>query len=161
MEGNGDSIRPVKYRFVNRAIPAEATDLRYRLRQMDVDGATTLSAPVSVTYRPAQDDMIVGPYPQPSRTALTVEVTLDAPTTVRMMLYDTNGRLVRTILSERRTRGSVVETVSVDDLASGTYFLRVTKTRRRPPEKSRSSGERGRQPRATCSSAIRRWATLQ
>jgi len=127
VEGNGDSSRPVKYRFVDRAIPAEATDLRYRLRQVDVDGAATLSAPVSVTYRPAQDDMIVGPYPQPSRTAFTVEVMLDAPTRVQMRLYDTNGRLVRTILSEHRTRGNVVETVSVDNLASGTYFLRVTK----------------------------------
>ena len=74
------------------------------------------------------------PYPNPTRGHLTVPFATPERQRVRLRLYDTLGRVVRT-LGQGRLEGRQVMQADLSGLASGTYFLRLrskgeTKTKR-------------------------------
>lgn len=74
------------------------------------------------------------PYPNPTRGRLTVPFATPERQQVHLRLYDTLGRVVRT-LGQGRLEGRQVMQADLSGLASGTYFLRLrsrgkTKTKR-------------------------------
>ena len=137
VEGSGTTTAPQTYRFRDPNLPYTADRLTYRLKQIDTDGTTSLSDPVTVERGPVQTLQLRGTYPNPARSTATVRYAIPeriASDDARLHLYDVMGRQVRT-LPVRPDAGRHQQPLNLSTLASGTYVLRLTaggatKTRR-------------------------------
>ncbi len=61
-------------------------------------------------------------YPNPSSSTTNIKFRLLKPSTVSLMLFDNNGRIIRTLLSGNYQQGDHLVVASVADLKPGTYF---------------------------------------
>lgn len=66
------------------------------------------------------------PYPNPTAGMTRASFTLDAPASVRAIVYDVLGREVYQVLNTERPAGIVELEIDTAPLPSGVYFLRVT-----------------------------------
>jgi len=123
--GAGTTSAAQTYRFRDAALPFEARTLHYRLRQVDVDGTETLSDPIRLALGAPDALRFHPPYPNPATTQVTVRYELPASETVRLELFDTLGRQVRTLVAGERAAGRVETRIPTGDLASGLYFVRL------------------------------------
>ena len=89
----------------------------YRIRQVDVDGRSSLSAIVKLG---STNEKAVSVYPIPARSTVVVTVPQTLVTT-NATLFDNTGKQIRTILLT-----NTVATIDVSDLPSGIYVLRFT-----------------------------------
>ncbi|TXF89910.1 T9SS type A sorting domain-containing protein [Neolewinella aurantiaca] len=109
VNGAGDSNGTINYDFVDQA-PAIGANY-YRLRQVDLTGASALFGPVLVSF----DGEGITAYPNPVSDRLFVSGANEA---TQVSVIDLNGR----VLSRTAVSGNGVAT---DRLAPGTYLLRV------------------------------------
>jgi hypothetical protein len=126
--GNGSTTTAHSYRFVDDDLPYAADALTYRLKQVNTDGTTTLSAPITVDRGTVTGPQLLGTFPNPARTRTTVRYALPegvAATDATMRLYDVLGRQVRT-LPLNATAGRHQQRVDVRGLPSGLYMLRLS-----------------------------------
>ncbi|MEM6337532.1 MAG: T9SS type A sorting domain-containing protein, partial [Bacteroidota bacterium] len=66
------------------------------------------------------------PYPNPTAGMTRASFTLNAPASVRAIVYDVLGREVYQVLNAERPAGIVELEIDTAPLPSGVYFLRVT-----------------------------------
>ncbi len=96
----------------------------FRLRQTDLDGASTVTEEVEVAVAPGDALVLTGPNPVRGTAALRLAVR--EAQTVRADLYDATGRHVARLLDARLDAGAVrTLTVDGDALAPGAYFVRI------------------------------------
>ena len=133
----GTATEALTYRFTDPEVPYAADSVRYRLRQVDVNGSATLSDPVTVARPGVSEMQLLGTAPNPARRQATVRYGLPeglAGDNVTMRLYDVLGRQVRSA-DVQAEPGRHKQTLDVGGLSSGVYFLRLraggqTKTRK-------------------------------
>lgn len=65
-------------------------------------------------------------YPVPSGQSVTLDFSMPMSEEIRIELFDVRGKLIRTIIKEKRTSGSYRETINTDDLQPGTYIVKLT-----------------------------------
>ena len=127
VEGGGTTATPQSYQFQDDDLPYAADRLTYRLKQVDTDGTTSVSDPVTVERRAVERVQLLGTYPNPARAQATVRFALpdaiDAQN-VTLRLYDVLGRQVRTVATEA-TPGRHTLRLNTDRLTNGVYVLRL------------------------------------
>ncbi len=64
-------------------------------------------------------------YPNPFGASTTVEYQVSRPGTVQLEVFDIQGQLVKTLVSEQRSEGTHAVEWDASRLASGTYFYRL------------------------------------
>jgi hypothetical protein len=121
--GGGTTTEARSYRFTDAEAPFDADSLVYRLRQVDVDGTATLSAPVTVA-RGVDRVELLGTAPNPVRGRATVRFAVPARQKVVLRLYDLLGRQVKTLVDGSR-EGREEAVLDASDLPSGVYLLRL------------------------------------
>jgi hypothetical protein len=115
---------PQSYRFTADGL-APGTH-RFRLKQIDRDGSTTLSEVQTITIQPARLVEVTGPNPLRDGTRMTVEVRVETAQPVDVGLYNVLGQRVRTLHTGELTPGQPLSAdVSPEGLPSGLYILRV------------------------------------
>lgn len=124
-EGAGTTSESQTYQFTDRSVPYEAETVRYRLKQVDLDGTTHLSNVVDVHLGPPARLVLHAPFPNPSRNETTVRYELPAATEVQIAVYDVLGRRVATPVDERKEAEPVQFQLRTQQLPSGTYILRL------------------------------------
>jgi predicted nucleotidyltransferase len=125
--GAGTTPEPQSYRFRDTALPYSADSLTYRLRQVDLDGTTTLSEEITLTRAAVTDLELLGTYPNPARTRATIRFAVPARADggeATLQLYDLLGRRVRQVLTSG-TAGRHEQQLDVSGLSSGLYVLRL------------------------------------
>jgi hypothetical protein len=123
--GAGTTAEPQSYRH-------EVVNVRYgthafRLRQIDLDGTTTVAGEVEVRVELDEPYALAAyPNPVPASTSATIDVTAREAQHVRVVVYDVLGRRVATLF-EGEVEASQTERLRmpVRGLASGLYFVRV------------------------------------
>ena len=120
---NGNTTEPKTYRFTDEDVPFAADSLEYRLRQVDIHGSESFSEVVTIE-RPVSDLRLLSMSPNPAHTRATVRFAASERQTVRLELYDTLGRRVRTVYAGGG-EGRRKETIELAGLSSGVYFLRL------------------------------------
>jgi len=123
VEGAGTTDEAQSYAFTDTAPPYAADSLTYRLRQLDADGTASFSEAVTVALQTTQPELLPA-YPNPTRGQATIRFAVPEQKAVRLTLYDIMGRRVRTLM-EKEVEGRTETPLRLDDLASGTYFLRM------------------------------------
>ena len=125
VEGGGTTSKPQTYRFEDASLPFAADSLQYRLKQVDADGTTHLSDPVTIARRTVDEADLRSAYPNPTTRRATVEVAIpNEAGDARLELFDLLGRTVRTIATGMES-GRTTQTLEVSDLSPGVYFLRL------------------------------------
>jgi hypothetical protein len=118
-----------------------ATDLavgthRFRLKQVDLDGSTTVTDPVTVELTMNETLRLSAPAPNPIRTQATLSFAVKTEAETVVTLYNVLGQQVRTLYDGQPTAGEA-QRVRLDatGLSSGVYIVRLkaqgqTRTRR-------------------------------
>jgi hypothetical protein len=135
-DGQGTTTQSHEYRFTDTEVPYEADSLTYRLKQIDTDGGTAYSDPITVARSAVTQAELLGTYPNPARSHATVRFAVPEgqAQAVTLRLYDVLGRAVRTVRATAEP-GRHATRLDVQGLSNGVYFLRLqaggaTKTQR-------------------------------
>lgn len=124
VDGAGTTSTPQSYRFVDRNLPFAAESLTYRLRQVDLDGTTTHSTPVTVALGTPIAARLHSIFPNPVRGQASVRYEVAQGGEVRLELYDLLGRRVRSIARPHAAPGRGEVRLDTSGLPSGTYVVR-------------------------------------
>jgi hypothetical protein len=124
VDGHGTTTRRRTYRFSLSALAPGRHD--FRLRQVDADGQTTLSDPVSVAVEMQSTYALSSVVPSPVREQGRLTLRTRRTQQVRATLFNALGQRVM-VLREGRVAGQVSHSIRLPGgrLASGTYFVRV------------------------------------
>lgn len=118
--GHGTTLQAHEYVLTDALLPASATLVYYRLRQIDTDGTAHLSNVLPVR-RTAAVAAALTAWPNPARQYLTVQVSnLPEGTVPTLLLTDLLGRTVLT----QPVLGREIQ-LAVDRLPRGRYALRL------------------------------------
>ncbi|MGI4871795.1 MAG: T9SS type A sorting domain-containing protein [Janthinobacterium lividum] len=119
--GAGTSLVRHDYTLLNTRLPAGATLLYYRLRQVDLDGTLSYSAVRTVAL--AAQAAGFGVYPTRVAAGQSATYYYSGPAELATLrVLDMLGRTVRELAVEGRPQG----TVPLAGLATGSYVLRYT-----------------------------------
>jgi hypothetical protein len=121
--GAGTTSASRTYRFTDGDLPF-ASALRYRLRQVDVDGAFEYSPEVEVALTPTRFALELGGA-NPFRAATTLRYALPEGGPVTLTVYDVLGRRVATLVDGEKAAGRYTAILDGRRLASGAYFVRL------------------------------------
>jgi hypothetical protein len=125
VEGAGTTSDPQSYRFTDRAVPYAAETVRYRLKQVDLDGTAELSKTVEVRLGTPQQLALQAPFPNPAQNEATIRYELPEATAVQIAVYDLLGRRVATLVDGQKNAGRAQIPFRTQQLPSGTYILRL------------------------------------
>ena len=124
VDGQGSTSETTRYRFATETL--EAGTHTFRLKQIDVDGSSSLSKEVTAQIQMQADLTLEAPAPNPVRDQISVSFGVREAQPVQLSVYDMLGRKVATLYNGTPTAGQT-QTVkrSVRGLASGRYFVRL------------------------------------
>jgi hypothetical protein len=125
LEGAGTTTESQVYRHVDRSVPFAAERIRYRLRQVDYDGAVTYWGEVEVRRGDARAFALHQPYPNPASGPVMIRYELAERQKVRLDAYDVLGRRVQTLVRRWQPAGRNEVTFDAGGLASGMYVIRL------------------------------------
>jgi len=126
----GTTTEALTYRVTDESVPYSADSVSYRLRQVDTDGSTTLSEPITVGRSGPRALQLLGTAPNPARQRVAVRYGIPQAAAqeageVHLRLYDVLGRRVRSVETTAEA-GRYKQRLGVSGLASGVYLLRLT-----------------------------------
>ncbi|MFO8100373.1 MAG: T9SS type A sorting domain-containing protein [Salinibacter sp.] len=123
-EGSGTTDQPQSYRF--RVKELSTGRHHFRLQQVDTDGTTTLTSPITVRV-PAGRELALGLVgPNPAQHATTVEFTVQQDGRAVVGLYNVLGQRIKRLYEHGAEAGRTYTVrVPVQDVSSGTYFVRL------------------------------------
>lgn len=124
--GSGSTTEQHSYGFTDdlRDLPAYCCELRYRLKQIDLDGRHEYSTEVELRLDAPLPGFALTAYPSPCDDALTVHLTLGEAGTASIRLHDIAGRVVLTIAQDAiLPAGSHSMRVRTSDVPTGLYLL--------------------------------------
>ncbi len=123
VEGHGTTTESQSYLFTD-GFPPSSAQLRYRLKQIDLDGSSQYSPVVEVALEVPVPRFALGSFPSPCDDRLTIRLTLSDARTSTIRLYDINGRIVMKIGEEMHlSQGSHTMQVRMSEIRSGLYLL--------------------------------------
>ena len=124
-QGAGTTEQAQSYRFVDSDLPFEASDVKYRLRQVDLDGTESFSDVRTVSIAAPQTLDLQGAFPNPATTQATVRYRLPKDGSVQLSVYNVLGQRVMTLVDGEQSAGSKEYTIDTGALSSGVYFVRL------------------------------------
>jgi hypothetical protein len=113
--------------YESRVRNVEAGSHRFRLKQVDFDGAFEYSPIIEVSTEIPGTHLLSGAYPNPFNPTTNFSLSVGVDQEVKIALYDVTGRLVQTIF-DGSMKGNETRLFSLDanTLPSGTYTYVVT-----------------------------------
>jgi hypothetical protein len=138
VEGNGSTTETHSYAFTDDPgdLPSSCRALRYRLKQLDLDGGDAYSPEVEVHLDAPLPRFALEGFPSPCDDQLTVKLSLAEAGATSIRLHDIAGRVVMIIAQDALLpAGSHSLMVRTSDVPSGLYLLVVEKREGRRIEK--------------------------
>jgi hypothetical protein len=123
VNGAGNSSITQNYSYLDQGLFPRR--YYYRLKQEDIDGKYKYSMVVAVLLEGKGEFSLGQNYPNPFRTVTTIPYTLAERTQVSLTVYDMNGRVIKTLVNEKRDAGTHAENFHVGGLPSGLYYYKI------------------------------------
>lgn len=126
VEGHGSTTEPHSYHFTDMLsdLTSSVAFVRYRLRQLDLDGRSDFSPEVEVRLDVPQPHFALEGFPSPCDEQLTVRLIQAESAVTSIRLHDIAGRVVKVISTDALLpAGSSSMPVRTAGLPSGLYLL--------------------------------------
>lgn len=121
---NGTTTRTTTYRFVAQDVTVGTH--RFRLEQVDRDGATHRSELLAITVGMKDPLHLSTPRPNPASAQTRIAFAIRRQAEARLTVYDLLGRRVKTLYQGRLSAEERQEvSLQTDAMPSGTYLLRL------------------------------------
>jgi photosystem II stability/assembly factor-like uncharacterized protein len=121
--------RKFEYSYVDNGIPS--SELHYRLKQYDLDGAEYDLGTVLIAASGHESTLSLSVFPNPLGLDGSIKLHLPETSEIVLSLVDMTGKTIRTIESGEHREGSYLLPFNSLGLTTGTYFLVLeTKTQR-------------------------------
>ena len=127
--GQGTTSRAQSYSYTDREVAAGLW--YYRLRQVDLDGTSTLSESVQTRVVTGVDDpapfafALEQNYPNPFNPTTTIAYALPERSQVRLSVYNLAGEAVATLVNRAQEPGHYQVEFAAQSLPSGVYLYRL------------------------------------
>jgi hypothetical protein len=122
VDGAGTTNEAQQYAFTH--VSAHPANVRYRLRQTDLDGATSLSPIVEVSAALEAALWLGAPAPHPATASSHIAFALEQTASATLTLYDVLGRRVRVLWQGTAQAGETLRT-PLNQLPPGVYTARL------------------------------------
>jgi len=126
--GRGTTTQPWDYTYQDPVTPTHRNigNVKYRLRQVDIDGTHTFSPTVDA-YFDAVPSMVTlyQNYPNPFNPTTTIGYQLTENSHVTLKVYNTLGEHVGTLVDDYKQAGAHQITMTAEQLPSGTYVYQI------------------------------------
>lgn len=123
---------PLLYPLADREASVETSSLRWenisKLGLVLTNSATSSDNENTIYLALGSNDFentLSHNYPNPFRETTKIRFTLEEETDVQLKVYDTTGRLVKTVIDEQLTPGLYEPTFDGSDLAAGVYIYQL------------------------------------
>ena len=134
VRGSGTSLSPKQYAWLEKSVTPGT--YYYRLKQVDLDGTTTMTDPVRVTVetptgvdngRAPEVFALAQNYPNPFNPSTRIEFSVEQTGQATLIVYNILGDEVATLYAGTAVAGTAYA-VAFDGsrLANGAYFCRLT-----------------------------------
>jgi predicted lipoprotein with Yx(FWY)xxD motif len=132
VQGAGTSNAPHNYSFTDQNISDGI--YTYRLKQIDNNGAFKYSQEMEISIVVPNIFSLNQNYPNPFNPSTTIQYSLPARSTVRLVIYNTLGQVVKELINTEQQAG-VQSVIWNANVASGLYFYRLEATSIDDPSK--------------------------
>lgn len=115
--------------------------LAAHLAHEDYLGACTslLSRTTSELQQPTTGNISLSVYPNPAKDETLIKYNLPYDTKISITVYDIMGKLVSTILDEKKNTGSYIIKYSINNLPPGFYYIKLNSSDQGKPIKKNVS----------------------
>ncbi len=124
--GNGTSLTPREYSFVDKNVPVGQNS--YRLRQIDHDGSYAFSNIVEVDVTAPSQFGLAQNFPNPFNPATTISFNLAVDSKVSLKVYNALGQEVSVLANATFAAGSHNLGFDASALTSGIYVYTIDAT---------------------------------
>jgi hypothetical protein len=120
----GTTSGGASYRYTTEDPPVGTH--RFRLKQEDLGGSTTLTDPVAVHFRMREAVRLGPPSPNPTQGSSVLSFAVKKEARATVALHNTLGQRVKTLYDGVPTAGESQRVrLGTEGLSSGTYFIRL------------------------------------
>lgn len=122
--GNGNSNSTKEYSFIDENPMGDK--LRYRLKQIDIDGSISYSNEIEVQLGSPKEFALHQNYPNPANpnTTITFSIAKDGLTTLK--IYNIIGEEILTLLNDELVSGKLYHIkLNISNLTSGNYLYKL------------------------------------
>ena len=123
VNGAGNSETSRDYQYLDQNLPAGT--YYYRLRQVDLNGHSTLSKVLDITFGGSMALELMQNRPNPVNNSTIIDIVIPKSGRVQLMLYDQMGRPVQTLMDEEKLPGTYSIQVNRNGLSSGIYYYKM------------------------------------
>ena len=123
VEGRGTTTQISNYSFVDKNI--QASEVQYRLKQIDHDGSFSFSKIVQVNLGKELTYQLNQNYPNPFNPSTVINFQLATNSHVTLKVYDVIGNEVASLIDGEKIAGSYSVSFNASNLASGVYYYKL------------------------------------
>ncbi len=125
VNGNGTTTEPQNYSFIDENL-INGT-YKYRLKQIDLDGAITYSNEVVVNLNFVPEKIYLHQnYPNPFNPNTTIQFELSERSYVILKIYDLLGTEIKTLVNDELSAGAYKINFDGSKLSSAVYLYKLT-----------------------------------
>lgn len=123
--GAGTTSAPRNYGYRDAALPFGAERLRYRLRQVDLDGTASFGPAIEVQLGAPEQIALHAPYPNPVAEQAMVRYELPQAARVRLAVYNALGQRTAVLVDSPQPAGRKELRLATHTWPSGVYFVQL------------------------------------
>ena len=123
INGNGTSLTPRNYSFVEKNVPSGQHT--YRLRQIDFDGSYAFSSLVEVDVTAPAQFGLAQNFPNPFNPATTISFNLAVDSKVTLKVFNTLGQEISVLANATYAAGTHNLSFDASSLTSGLYIYSI------------------------------------
>ena len=120
--GNGTTLEPKEYSFIDDITEINTMGIKYRLKQLDYDGSYEYSEEVIVDKPTPVDYALQQNYPNPFNPVTTISYSMPSKSKVELDIYNALGEGVMQLANEEKEAGKYSVEFNATELPSGIYF---------------------------------------
>jgi len=126
VEGKGTTTECTNYEFYNELSEFNTSaTLKYRLKQIDFNGASSYSDIVEVEFNP-ETFFLAQNYPNPFNPTTNIKFSVAKDGFVSLKVFNTLGKEVKTLISKNLVAGQYDTNFDASELTSGVYIYQLS-----------------------------------
>jgi hypothetical protein len=122
VEGKGTTTEPQEYSYNDNINGISATEIQYRLKQVDFNGQFTYSDVVIVDNIAPLEFRLDQNYPNPFNPSTIIKYSLPSAQFVTLKVFDILGNEVIVLVNNREAAGNYQVEFNAEALPSGVYY---------------------------------------